>query len=138
MTAANAILDRLSRVTRTKPGQWMAACPICESKKGRPLAVTEAGDRVLMHAFCGCSTEDVLGRIGLTVNDLFDKPLAHRQEPARASVSARDLLTVISEEASVIAVIAAQVVDKREMSEADWDRLATAASRVFNARDHIR
>jgi hypothetical protein len=41
MTAAT-VLDRLHRVKPTKPGQWMAGCPCCASRKGRPLAVTFA------------------------------------------------------------------------------------------------
>jgi hypothetical protein len=135
---AARILDLLQRPRQNRPGSWVAACPCCESRKGRPLAITEKDDgRVLLYAFCGCSTEDVLGRIGLTINDLFDKPLAHVQSSPAAAMSARDLLNVLSEETSLIAVLAAQMVDGKHITEADFARLATAAQRVWNARDHI-
>ncbi len=135
----STLLDRLHNVRRVRPGSYAAACPICESRKGRPLAITEKDDgRVLIHAFCGCSTEDVLGRIGLTINDLFDKPLEHAASMPAPQMSARDLLNVISEETSLIAVLAAQMVDGKHITEADFARLATAAQRVWNARDHIR
>jgi len=137
MSAADQVLARLSRVRQSKPGQWMSACPCCESRKGRPLAVTEAADgRVLMHAFCGCSTEDVLGRIGLELKDLFDQPLG--SVPATSvKVPARDVLAALSTEASVIGIIGADMLDGRQISEADWQRLASAVSRVGNAIDYI-
>lgn len=138
MTALTTILDRVSRPRQSKAGAWMAGCPCCQSRKGRPLAITDAGDgRVLLNAFCGCSTESVLGALGLQFSDLFDKPLTTHSPPVRSQVSARDLLDVLSEEISVISLLAAQAVDKRELSEDDWNRLATAANRVWKARDHI-
>lgn len=78
MTAAARILDRLQRVKQSRPNSWMSACPCCESRKGRPLAITEAQDgRVLLHAFCGRETGAVLHRIGLEIGDLFDRPIEH-------------------------------------------------------------
>lgn len=138
MTALNTILALVSHPKQAKPGAWMAGCPCCRSRKGTPLAITDTGDgRVLLNAFCGCSTEAVLDALGLKFSDLFDQPLATHMEPTRTLVSARDLLTVLSEEISVIAILAAQAVDKHDLSEDDWNRLAKAANRVWAARDHI-
>ncbi len=131
----SAVLDRLQRAKPTKPGQWMAACPCCESRKGRPLAVTETNDgRVLLHAFCGCSTDDVLGRIGLTVTDLFPAPLAHHVAPSVPRVPAGDVLASLSHEATTLAILANDMLEGRAI---DWDRLATAATRVTHAADYI-
>ncbi len=138
MTAADKILDRMHNVRRLKPGAWMAGCPCCQSRKGRPVAITDSGDgRVLINAFCGCSTEAVLGAMGLEMADLFDQPLAVSLPPTKTQFSARDLLNVLSEEISVVAILAAQAVDKRELAEDDWNRLAKAANRIWAARDHI-
>jgi hypothetical protein len=137
MSAAHQILDRLQRVKQSRPGQWMSACPCCESRKGRPLAVTESSDgRVLMHAFCGCTTESVLSRIGLELKDLFDQPLGS-VAPVAARVPARDVLAALSTEASVIGIIGADMLDGRQINESDWQRLASAVSRVGNAIDYI-
>ena len=137
MTASSLILDRVQRPRRTKPGAWAAACPCCQSRKGRPLAITEAGDRVLLHAFCGCSTESVLNALGLTVTDLFDRPLEHRVEPNAIRVSPRDVLASVSQEVTFVALIAAHMLEAKQITEADWDRLSRAASRLSAARDHI-
>lgn len=137
MSASAKLLDRLSRVRQSRPGSWMAACPCCESRKGRPLAITEKDDgRVLLHAFCGCSTEDVLGRLGLEIADLFDKPLVH-VPPTAARVPAGDVLTSLSHEATTLAVIASDMLDGRPIDEPTWARLSTAVARVTNAADYI-
>jgi hypothetical protein len=131
------ILDRLTRAKQVRPGQWMAACPCCESRRGRPLAVTETGDgRILLYAFCGCSTEDVLGRLGLQLADLFDQPMGS-VAPTPSRVPARDVLASLSEEASVVAVIASDVLDGRVIEDATWQRLQQAVHRIGNARDYI-
>lgn len=138
MSATARILDRLTRVKQSRQGAWMSACPCCESRKGRPLAITEKDDgRVLLHAFCGCSTEDVLGRLGLEIGDLFDRPLNISMPPAHARIAAGEVMTALSHEVTVLGVIAASMLDQRAISEETWDRLATAAVRIGNASDYI-
>jgi hypothetical protein len=137
VTALTTILNAVDRAKQVKPSQWMSACPCCRSRKGRPLAITEAGDRVLLHAFCGCTTESVLGALGLTVTDLFDTPREHRQEPMRARVSARDVLASVSQEVTFVAIIAAYMLEHKTITESDWERLSRASTRIAAARDQI-
>lgn len=92
--------------------------------------------RVLLHDFGGCDTGDVLAAVGLTVADLFERPAAHSLSGTRSSIPARDLLEIISEETSVIVIVAGDMMERRSISEADWQRLATAAARIGRARDH--
>lgn len=135
MTPAAKLLDRLARPKRNRPGSWAAACPCCESRKGRPLSITEKDDgRVLIHAFCGCSTEDVLGRVGLTINDLFDKPLAPHAAPAAARIPAGEVLAALSTEATTLAVIASDMLGG---ATPDWQRLSDCVRRINHARDYI-
>jgi hypothetical protein len=134
---ASTLLDRLQRVKQTRPGQWQAACPICESRTGRPLAVKDADGRVLIHAFCGCRTDDVLGRLGLSVNDLFDAPLTMHAAPAQPTVPARDVLAALAHEATVVAVIANDFLATKQISEEDWQRLAKAVNRLGAARAYV-
>ncbi len=136
---ASHILDKLQRVRQTKPGAWMAACPCCESRKGRPLAVTEASDgRTLIHAFCGCSTDDVLGRIGLAVSDLFEKPLEHHiPRGNHPKIPASDVLEAMGYEASVLAMLAADFLATRTLSEDEWRLLSECSTRLAKARDYL-
>jgi hypothetical protein len=138
VSAIDTILTALDRAKQVRPNQWMTACPCCKSRKGRPLAVTDASDgRVLMHAFCGCSTESVLAALGMTVNDLFDRPLEHRHEPMRVSVSAREILSALSMEVTFVSLLAADIREGRAVSEEDWQRLAVANDRIGAARAYV-
>jgi hypothetical protein len=141
--SAAVLLDRLDRVHQRRPGQYAAACPCCRSRHGRPINVRELDDgRVLLHAWCGCETSAVLAALGLSMTDLFPAPLAGNGPAGgygatRSRIPAADLLEVISEEVSVVAIVAADMLTRRTIPETDWQRLAVASTRIHRARDYM-
>lgn len=146
VSAAAKLLDRLDGVRQTGPGRWLARCPAHEDRSPS-LSIRELDDgRVLVHDFGGCDTQAVLDSLGLEMQTLFPErlagsgPVAGGYTSTHSRVPARDLLEIISEEVSVISIIAADFCDKRSISEEDWNRLATAANRIHRARDycHVR
>jgi hypothetical protein len=139
MSRVAILLDRLGGVKQAAPGRWNARCPAHEDRSPS-LSVRELDDgRILIHDFGGCSTADVLAALGLAMADLFPKRLpGHSYAPSHSRIPARDLLEIISEETSVVALVAADFLARRTIAEADWTRLATAASRIHRARDHAR
>lgn len=139
VSAAAKLLDRLDRPKQTRPGSWVAGCPCCQSKRGRPISVREtAGGRILLYAFCGCPTESVLAALGLTMSDLFEKPLGHQLTAPHSGVPASDRLAIIDHEVTVATLILEDVLRERTADEAQWKRLAEAAARIGRARDHGR
>jgi len=132
--SADALLSRLDRVKQTGPGRWIARCPAHEDR-APSLSIRETDGRVLLHDFGGCEIADVLAALGLTMSDLFEKPLANAG-PSSSRIPARDLLEIISEETSVVSIIAADMLARRTIDETDWARLARAAARIGRARDH--
>jgi DNA primase len=49
---------------------YLALCPA--HTDGEPsLSISQNGERVLMHCFSGCKTEDILAALGLKMSDLF-------------------------------------------------------------------
>lgn len=141
--SAAVLLDRLERVKQTAPGRWLARCPAHEDRSPS-LSVRELEDgRVLIYDFGGCDVQAVLDALGLEMQSLFPERLSSVREgrglgPSQSRIAPRDLLEVISEETSVLAVIAADFLARRAISEQDWQRLASAASRIWRARDHVR
>ena len=73
------------RPRRVRDGEWRAHSPLREDKKPS-LAITEKGDRILIHDFGGGRIGDVLGRLNLAMVDLFRTPTAG---PVRSSVRRR-------------------------------------------------
>jgi hypothetical protein len=135
--SAAPLLDRLGGVRPAGPGRWIARCP-AHPDRTPSLSIRELEDgRVLVHDFCGCLVGDVLAALGLTMGDLFPRRLPEHSYPATHSrIPSRDLLEIISEETSVIAIVAADLLAKKPVSERDWQRLATAAARIHRARDY--
>lgn len=141
MSAAK-LLDRLEGVRQTGPSRWLARCPAHEDRSPS-LSIRELDDgRILLNDFGGCQSADVLAALGLEFGDLFPERLAGNgpaggYAPSSSRIPARDLLEIISEEVSVVSIIVADFCDKRSISEEDWKRLATAASRIHRARDYL-
>jgi hypothetical protein len=136
--SAALLLDRLDRVKQTGPGRWLARCPAHPDRRPS-LSVRELGDgRVLVHDFGGCEVGNVLAALGLNIADLFPERLPqHNYRASHSKIPARDLLETISEETSVVALVAADLLKRRSVTEEDWTRLAQAASRLHRARDHL-
>jgi len=64
------ILSKL-QARQTATG-WQAKCPSHDGKGSTSLSITDGdGDRVLLHCFAGCTTEQVVASIGLDMMDLF-------------------------------------------------------------------
>jgi hypothetical protein len=72
------VLSRLDKVKRVHNG-YIARCPAHEDCNPS-LSVTEGSDgRVLLKCFAGCSTEDIVKALSLTMADLFP----HEERPLR-------------------------------------------------------
>jgi hypothetical protein len=137
VSAAAKILERLDGVRRAGDGRWRARCP-SHGSRGGTLAIAERDDRVLLHCFAGCETGAVLASLGLELTDLFDRPLDHSRERVRRAWSASDVLSLVLEETAVVAVIASDVLDRRTIAEADWQRLARASQRLDRLATMVR
>ena len=137
MSAAAKLLDRLDRVRQTRPGNWQAGCPCCQSRRGRPISIRETDDgRALIHAFCGCDSGAVLGALGLTLGDLFEKPMAHHVVPSQSRIQAREVLSALDHEIQVVAILAEKIAAGAATAD-ELARLSQAAARIGAARDHV-
>ena len=129
----NALLERLDRVRETGPGRWLACCP-GHDDRSPSLTVREKDDgRILIHCFAGCSTNDLLGAIGLEMQDLF--PSSPDNRPALAPRERwipHDVIKALAEEAMLLVIAASAMAAGQTLTDADCKRLLVAASR-FNA-----
>jgi hypothetical protein len=136
MSAAGLILERLERVRQTGPGRWIACCP-AHNDQSPSLSIRQLDDRVLLHDFGGCETSDVLAALGLELRDLFDQPRNHRVAPTNLKIPAREVLQLLSFEIDTAAMLLADVVAGRSISEPSWSRIAQAAARIGAAKVYV-
>ncbi len=59
-------------VTTRNNNKAQARCPAHDDKQAS-LTITETEDKILMHCFTGCKTEDILKAVGLEIKDLNKK-----------------------------------------------------------------
>ncbi len=129
MTPADRALGALTGVRRTGPGRWSAVCPAHPDRRPS-LSIRELDDfRLLVHCHAGCSVDAVVAGMGLQLQDLHpaDRPGRSPGSGApreRRPWSAADLLRCASFEATVVLVVAADLLAGRP---ADRERLLQAA-----------
>lgn len=54
-----------------RDNHYMVKCP-CHDDKRQSLSITGVNGVTLIHCFAGCSTHDVLKKVGLSFSDLWD------------------------------------------------------------------
>ncbi len=140
--SAATLLDRLNRPKQTGPGRWIARCP-AHQDSSPSLSIRELDDgRILLHDFGGCGTDEVLAALGLTMSDLFPKPLpgsgpAGGYAPSRSRIPARDLLEVIDHEVMAATLMLSFVEQQSGVcTQSQLQRLVQATARIGQARDH--
>jgi hypothetical protein len=129
------LLASLNKV-RGRNGSWTACCP-AHADRTPSLAVRVTTDgRVLVHCFAGCNVEEVVGAVGMSIEDLFPERETDPVKPARSERQrffAGDLLRVIEFEALVVAVAAHDIATGKPMTPADLERIRTASVRINEA-----
>src|SRR5262249_9880289 len=89
MTATERILPRLTGVRRTSNDRWTARCP-AHDDRSPSLSGRQVSDRLLLRCWAGCTVEQIVTTIGLTLADLYDSvhktykpdPIVDRQRRA--------------------------------------------------------
>jgi len=77
---AELLLARLDRVKQTGPDSWLACCP-AHDDRNPSLSIKLVPDRLLVKCMAHCETGDVMAAVGLSLSDLFDRPLTHNGKP---------------------------------------------------------
>jgi hypothetical protein len=144
--SVETLLSRLQRVRKTGQGRWLACCPAHDD--GSPsLSVRELPDgRVLVHDFAGCALDQIIGAIGIGLDELAPQALTaawladkesrtDRHERSRESRpwSPGDVLAATADEALYAAVAASDVAEGLPLTPERRQRLWVAAGRLAAA-----
>jgi len=131
---AELLLPRLDRVKQTGPDSWLACCP-AHDDRSPSLSIKQADDRLLLHCFVGCEPGDVLAAVGLSLSDLFDRPLTHNGKPLdhrqrRRYGQAQDALKVLDFEALIVQMAADDMAAGFALDPNHRKRLQIAVDRI--------
>lgn len=113
--------------------RWRAACPVCGGANRSTLSIGlgDSGAVLLRCWKSECDAEQIAQAAGLQIGDLFP-PRESFGKPARRRrlVSATQALDLLQREALVVFAVACDMQQRRAISSADFDRLASAASHI--------
>ena len=125
------LLGSLSKVKGRK-GSWTACCP-AHPDKSPSLAIRMVDDgRILLHCFGGCSVHEVLGALGMDMNDLFPDT-GEDKKAMKPAFYATDLLRIIAFESLVVSLAANSIHKGEKLSEQEMGRMKTASERIREA-----
>lgn len=129
--SVEVLLSRLDKVKKTGKDSWRACCPSHRGTK-QSLAIRDDNGKVLIHCFAeGCSITDVLGAVGLSMEDVQPK-LHGEHKPMKRAFYAGDVLQISREEIQIAYMISKKLIDGTA-SYNDTQRLLKCASRLGHA-----
>lgn len=132
------LLSRLEKVKRTSPTSWRACCPGHQGTNPTALSITEAEDgKVMLHCFRGCSPDEIVSAVGLTLSDLFppDDKIGTHDRPRKLPFNPLDVLASTSNEAMLVSLCAIDVANGKTLTDDQRSRLLLAANRLRTAAE---
>lgn len=129
------LLPRLEKVKQTGADQYLACCPAHEDRSPS-LSIKRVDDRVLIHCFAGCAASDVLAAVGLSLADLYDRPLGHHRSPLskaqrRRNDQALELLRALKHEIVVTALAADRTLAGYKLTDQEHTRVHEAHQKIM-------
>jgi hypothetical protein len=116
-------------VRETAPDQYVAKCS-AHDDNSPSLSIRSADDRILVHCFSGCDAEEIMGAVGLSLADLFDKPMQHGPIPKRERWDPRALLRQLRSESEIVLMAGNDIAKGCPLSAVDHERLCKAVNRI--------
>lgn len=127
----DTFLSYLDRPRKTFTDSYRARCPSCGGKNQTKLSVKDAGDgRILIHCFAGCSVDEVVGALGLKLEDLMPPKKEHGR-PIRGALR-RDAIQQLRGDLNVVWVYLHDISRGRRITDDDRRKAGEYARRVAN------
>ena len=133
----DAFLSSLDGVKKTGANRYLARCP-AHDDRSPSLSVAEGDNgRTLIHCFAGCEPLDILNSVGMKFSHIMPERLdgVTNQGPVRNRILPREALEALDHEALVVAVIASDIQERRDIDNPTWARLSLAVQRINDARN---
>jgi len=135
MTPADQLIPRLDKVIERGGNRWVARCPAHEDN-AHSLDVEEKDDgTLLVHCFAGCSAGEIMSAVDLTLAELF--PQRFDAPSRKAKHNPRDLLILLSLDATFLLLCAEHMAQGKPLDDADKLRLEAAVRKINAVRDAL-
>jgi hypothetical protein len=126
----------LSRLQKVKKNgrDYIACCPSHQDKSPSMTIAEREDGRILVHCFAGCSAQEIVESVGMTLSDLMpDTPLYHRKQPDRVKFNPFDVLAAVRDDLTVSLVLCKDMQNGRILDAKESLLLAKLIGRVSMA-----
>lgn len=130
MSLLDPIVSRLEGVRWVKRDQLVARCP-SHDDNSPSLAVRDAGDRVLIHCYAGCSFEEIRAALDMEAHEFFAEGKAPRS--IAAGVTRRELAEALAIELLTSYVVWSDRAKGKQIAPEDDARELLARQRIAAA-----
>ena len=139
MANITKILDLLTKVKSKGSDRWVACCPVpAHEDKSPSVSVRYVDDRILLHCFVGCSVDEIVASMGLTLADLMPERQGNYQHSKIRRIPAIDILEFMAFEGLIIAIAGADFIKNGSLTEKDFERMKLAVVRMQDAVQECR
>ncbi len=125
------LLSSLTVVKKTGQDRWKARCPSHEDTTPS-LNIRDAGDRVLIHCFTGCSVHNIVAAVGMELSDLFPE-VQKTNSPLKQRFMPQDVIQCLSGETLFMVMCSDSLAKGEGLDEVDQKRLRVCHRRFANA-----
>ncbi len=130
------LIERLDKVKSRGNNKWLACCP-AHQDRSPSLAIKHVDDKILLHCFAGCSVQEVVESIGLTLADLMpDQPL--NKNTPRPKFNKFELFDKLRFEATILYVAISELLNSKSLSDVDVLRVEQARNTILDINREVK
>lgn len=140
MTPLENLLSRLDMVqNRNNPryaASFVACCPAHDDRRPS-LGIAQTDDGIILINCLShqCAPAEILAAVGLEFVDLYEKPLHTHRKGIKKPFPAADILLALSLEITFVCIYAGDLIQGRQPTDDDFERLKLAFKRINAAID---
>lgn len=138
MSDISKILSRLEKVQPKGQGKWMACCSGHEDRSPSLSLKATDDDRILIHCFAGCSVQEIIEPLGLTLADLMPDNPVYKKGSKPPKFNKYELFDRIAEESTILLIAIQQLQTGTPLNEADMKRVLQAESTIDDIAREVR
>lgn len=129
------ILERLKKVRRTGPNNWLACCPAHDDNNPSLTLHSSDTGKIVARCFAECSFGAIVDGVGLGYEPWFPpKQDGDFSPPIKRPFPAADVLRAVADEALILSVFIHDMDFAVPLKQDDIDRAQLAATRILAAR----
>ena len=132
------IESHLDGVIRRSNGGLLAKCPGHDDKNQSLAVGVGMKGQVIFKCFAGCTVDEIVGAMGLTISDLYPDNSHSYEKQTRSGFSAWQLLNALEKDLLVVLIaINRYLIEGERPCQSDVDYLTEVCKRINEALQYL-